>query len=362
MTCGTPFMGYHLYQCSGCNFTKACFHTCKSRFCSTCGKKATDNWIERHLNILPQTTYQHITFTFPSELQPLFWLNRHLINKIMPLPAQIITDYAKKLGVIPGIFVAMHSFGRDLKRNMHFHLSSTLSGLSLDKSTWIPRLRFNRKALAAIKQTWRNEIVSLLHDEFEASQLVLPRHLNDNNQLAFKQWLNLQNQKMWVVHFSKPADNHYRVVTYLGRYLKKPPIGETRIKNYDGASVSYAYFDHHSKKQHLMTLPVHDFIKRLISHIPDRYFRVVRYYNWLSNRTRGKLLLFVYQKLKQIVKKTDKLSWRELIIKSFGKDPLLCQVCKKNILTLVDRVYTHNIQQLINKHPKVADPNCYLTT
>jgi len=111
-----------------------------------------------------------------------------------------------------------------------------------------------------------------------------------------------------------------------------------------------------------MTLPVHDFIKRLISHIPDRYFRVVRYYNWLSNRTRGKLLLFVYQKLKQIVKKTDKLSWRELIIKSFGKDPLLCQVCKKTILTLVDQVYTHNIQQLISKHPKVADPNCYLTT
>ena len=182
------------------------------------------------MNILPQTTYQHITFTFPSELQPLFWLNRHLINKIMPLPAQIITDYAKKLGVIPGIFVALHTFGRDLKRNMHFHLSSTLSGLSLDESMWMPRLRFNRKALVAIKQTWRNEIVSLLHNEFEAGQLVLPPHLNDNNQLTFKPWLNLQNQKMWVVHFSKPADNHYRVVTYLGRYLKKPPIGETRIK------------------------------------------------------------------------------------------------------------------------------------
>ncbi len=162
MACGTPFMGSHLYQCPDCDFTKVCFHTCKSRFCPTCGKKATDNWIERHLNIFPQITYQHITFTFPKELQPLFWLNRHLINKIMPLPAQIISGYAKKLGAIPGIFVALHTFGRDLKRNMHFHLSTTLSGLSLDESTWMPCLRFNRKALASIKQTWRNNIISLL--------------------------------------------------------------------------------------------------------------------------------------------------------------------------------------------------------
>ncbi len=181
MACGTPFMGYHLYQCADCAFTKACFHTCKSRFCSACGKKATDNWIERHLNILPQTTYQHVTFTFPRELQPLFWLNRHLINKIMPLPAQIITTYAKKLGVIPGIFVALHTFGRDLKRNMHFHLSTTLSGLSLDQSTWMPKFRFNRKALAAIKQIWRNEIITLLRNEFKAGQLLLPKERARNN-------------------------------------------------------------------------------------------------------------------------------------------------------------------------------------
>lgn len=244
---------------------------------------------------------------------------------------------------------------------MHFHLSTTLSGLSLDESTWIPRVRFNRKDLAAIKQSWRNEIISLLLNELKAGQLILPKHFNDN-QLNCKHWLNEQKQKKWVVHFSKPADNYYRVVTYLGRYLKKPPIGETRIKNYDGTSVTYAYFDHHSKTQHFMTLPVHDFIKRLISHIPDKYFRVVRYYNWLSNRTRGKLLPLVYQKLKQIVKKIAKLSWRELLIKSFGTDPLLCQKCKKSFLVLIDRVYTHNIKQLMNKHQKVADPSCYLTT
>jgi len=176
MACGTPFMGYHLYQCPECPCIKVCFYTCKSRFCSSCGKKATDHWIDKHLRILPQTTYQHITFTFPKELQTLFWLNRHLINKMMPIPAQIITAYAKKLGATPGIFVALHTFGRDLKRNMHFHLSTTLSGLSLDKLTWIPRLHFNRKALARIKQSWRNPIILLLHNELSAGNLALPNN------------------------------------------------------------------------------------------------------------------------------------------------------------------------------------------
>jgi len=363
MACGSAFLGYRVYQCPDCDFTKACFLTCKSRFCASCGKKATENWIKKHLSILPQTTYQHITFTFPQELQALFWLNRHLINKIMPIPAEIITDYAAKLGAIPGIFVALHTFGRDLKRNMHFHLSTTLSGLSLDKQQWIPRLRFNRKALASIKLAWRNHIIALLRNELKAGNLVLPDNFGDQkNPRAFCHWLSAQTHKIWVVHFSKSSDNHYRIVIYLGRYLKRPPIGETRIKHFDGNFVTFSYFDHHSKSEHLMTLPVFDFIKRLITHIPDRYFRVVRYYNWLSNRTRSKYLPFIYQQLKQIVKNTVPLSWRELIIKTFGTDPLLCQRCKQAILILVDCVYTHRIKRLISKHQLVSNPDSYLTT
>ena len=116
--CGTKAMGFHVYECTDCQHIKKVFHTCKSRFCSSCGKKATEAWISKHLTILPQTTYQYITFTLPKELQSLFWLNRHIINDIMRMPAQIITKLAKSLGVIPEIFVAIHTFGRDLKPNM----------------------------------------------------------------------------------------------------------------------------------------------------------------------------------------------------------------------------------------------------
>lgn len=37
ISCGTSALGYSLYQCLDCNEFKFSFHTCKSRFCPSCG-------------------------------------------------------------------------------------------------------------------------------------------------------------------------------------------------------------------------------------------------------------------------------------------------------------------------------------
>ena len=37
----------------------------------------------------------------------------------------------------------------------------------------------------------------------------------------------------WYVHLQKPSDNHKRNIEYLGRYIKKLPISEARIDEYD---------------------------------------------------------------------------------------------------------------------------------
>jgi len=96
---------------------------------------------------------------------------------------------------------------------------------------------------------------------------------------------------------------------------------------------------------------------RLIAHIPDRYFRMVRYYNWLSTRTRNQHLPFIYQSLNQIVqivKKLQELSWRELFIKNLGKDPLACKCCKNSIMLLIDFQFADTLSQLMSKHKMLA--------
>lgn len=362
LVCRTAFLGYQLYVCNACDRLKAVYHTCKSRFCSSCGKKATDNWIAKHLKLLPRTRYQHVTFTLPKELQPILWLNRYLINALMPLPARILTEHARRVGVIPGIFAALHTSGRDLKRNIHFHLSTTLSGLSPSSGKWIPYMRFNRRMLATIKTQWRDEVLTILQQAYENGQLILPRDFNHNEFTpcsSFTNWLNQNATKPWVVHFSKPTNNHKHIVEYLGKYLKKPIIGETRIKAYNGTTVTYDYYDHHEDKTVTLTMPVFDFIKRVITHIPDKYFKMVRYYNWLSTRTRNQYLPMIYEKLQQVVEKVRSLSWRDLFIRNFGKDPLQCPCEKKGRFVLQDAFYAYSTKQLLLMHHIVTNPKNY---
>ena len=82
LSCKNKIRGYKKYKCSNdkCGSIKIMPHTCKSKLCSSCGKKATAIWIAKQNNILPNTQWQHITFTMPSELWDLFWLNRDLLN------------------------------------------------------------------------------------------------------------------------------------------------------------------------------------------------------------------------------------------------------------------------------------------
>ena len=94
LVCRTFFLGYHLFVCPTCSRSMKVPHSCKSRFCPSCGKKATDIWIKNSLNTLPKTTWQHITFTMPAELRVFFWLNRYLMNLIPLIAATIIKDWA----------------------------------------------------------------------------------------------------------------------------------------------------------------------------------------------------------------------------------------------------------------------------
>lgn len=330
LACRTKLLGFASFICTQCLFVKKIFFSCKSRFCSSCGKKATDQWIKTNFDVLPDTKWQHITFTMPDKLWDFFWLNRHLLNHVSPIAAGIIQELAAKKKAIPGIFSALHTFKRDLGHNVHLHLSTTCGGLSVDKKHWI-KLFFHEKP---IKTMWRYRIITLFREEYKAGNLKLPPHLKHiKNYKTFNSWLNAIYQKKWYVFLQKSSYDHKRNIEYLGKYLKRPPLGETRIKAYDGTTVTYTYLDYYHNTTETISLPVLDFIGRLVAHIPDTNFRVIRYYGWLSNRTRGKLLPLVFKLLHKIPKKiAPTIKWRELFIKTFGLDPLLCPSCHCELL------------------------------
>lgn len=323
ISCGTKYLGFKRYSCPTCNQGKSVTFSCKGRFCSRCGKKQTDQWVSKATNVLPKTRWQHITFTMPDSLWPIFWLNRNLFGLISGIAAGIIKEIATKKNLVVGIFTALHTFGRDLKRNVHIHLSVTCGGIN-SKGNW-QKLFFPAEP---IKKMWRHRVLELFRFQYTSSNLKLPSaYQNAEN---FNNWMSGLYEISWYVYLQKPSDDHKRNIEYLGRYIKRPPISETRIEEYNGKLVTFKFLDHYNNTIDRITMPVMQFIASLIMHIPDRYFRMIRYYGFLSNRTRGAQLPIVYKAINQILhKKTKIISWRLMIWLNFKRDPLSCHNCNK---------------------------------
>src|SRR5208283_461899 len=153
-----------------CHHKKLIPFTCKCKACSSCGKKATEIWINKQNQILPNTSWQHITLTMPCELWDFFWYNRWLLNPVASIPAKCLLNFAKKKGILLGIFIAIHTFGRDLKRNVHFHISTTSGGLSEDLTKW-KNISFHQITLMKM---WRYQIIKLFRKAYKQNKLIIP--------------------------------------------------------------------------------------------------------------------------------------------------------------------------------------------
>jgi len=114
--------------------------------------------METNFEELPHTTWQHITFTLPSVYWDFFWYNRYLMGLLPKIAAEIIMEIAAKNGAKVGIYLGIHTWGRDLKRNYHIHLSTTCCGLSKDNKRWIKGIYLYHQT---VKDMWRYRITAL---------------------------------------------------------------------------------------------------------------------------------------------------------------------------------------------------------
>ncbi len=65
----TQKLSYHKFACPNHPEKFIVFpHSCKSRFCNTCGKILTDKWIAKVEKNFPQSSFRHIYFTIPDYL------------------------------------------------------------------------------------------------------------------------------------------------------------------------------------------------------------------------------------------------------------------------------------------------------
>ena len=86
--CGTIALGAEIYASE--TESKLVFHTCKSRFCTSCGQRATEEWHRDLETTLPDIPYIGITLTIPMEFRAILQQNRPVLQGVPAMGALII--------------------------------------------------------------------------------------------------------------------------------------------------------------------------------------------------------------------------------------------------------------------------------
>lgn len=325
-------LGYSEYTCPDCGESKKVYHTCKSRFCNSCGKAYADKWSEESLNSMLDVSYKHLFFTIPEELRIWFLYNPKLMPEILFTAIRTsLLKYGKERDFIPGMIMALHTFGSALKHNPHVHIIITAGGLSLDNTKWIPQLVIPHQV---IKPMYQYNFLKQMSAKFKKGELKIPIKYNHiKTAETFESYLTQFHRKKWYVGLGESLKDPSSKVSYIARYTRRPVVAESKLKNFDGKTVTIVYIDKTTKQKAEKTFTVEEFIKSLVTHIPEQNFKIIRNAGIFSNRTKGEKLPAARIALGQ-PKPTmhDKLTYRKMYYQAFGIDPLLCPKCKKEML------------------------------
>lgn len=334
--CGDPSFGGAMYGCPDCGKLKFVPFRCHSRFCTTCGNLYAMHRTTSMSFKLVNVTHRHCVFTIDSQLREFFLEDRSLLNCLFDAVRSVVSHMFfkqnKSMNFTPGFIMVLHTFGRDLKWNPHIHCLISEGGYS-DNGFWRNMNHFNYTYLRnAFRTALLNELESKLGPSFKKVK-----------SLCYK-----EHKEGFYVYAKPNKCDPNTVVKYIGRYLGRPVIATSRIDNYDGDYVTFHYNRHEDNKYVEETLPVMDFIQRLIQHIPEKHFKMIRY-GGLYARHREidkKLHRAVSREKHQIYRSFNQ--WRTSILSSFGYDPLKCE-CGATMLFL----------ELYFKHKRISLEEMY---
>jgi hypothetical protein len=320
--------GFSLYQCPKCHRFKRVPFTCKSRFCNTCGSKYSKDRALKMTSTMIDCPHRHVVFTIPEELRKYFAFDRDLLNILFEAASDTIVyrfnSRSKSEKYIPGMISVLHTFGRDMKWNPHIHMILCEEAIG-NSNKW---RKFNHINYEGLRRSWQFCVLKLMS-----------QRIKDAN---FKKLVDelYKNHKSGFYVNSPPVKNFsVGVVNYIVRYTGRPVIAQSRITDYDGDSVTFTYTPHGSDELVSETVPVFDFIKKLIIHIPEQHFKMIRYYGFYNDKSAKheqylkrakKLEHFRFVNLLEIHK-----SWRKRIRFYFNYDPLLCIHCR-SLMILVE--------------------------
>lgn len=273
--CRTEELGGQVYLCEACGKHHYEYHSCFNRSCPKCHGARTEAWLgERESEILG-VPYFHLVFTLPHELHELTRSHQaEVYGILMQAAAQSLLKLARDpryVGGLLGILSVLHTWSRTLDYHPHVHCLVPAGGID-DDQRWIPARQSYLVPVRALSVIFRGMFRDLLRERLP--QVNVPG----------RAW-----KKSWNVYCKPAIQGAHAVLSYLGRYVHRVAIANSRITNISNAQVSFKYQDSSSSRWHNMTLDAQEFMRRFLQHVLPKGFHKVRYYGFWAPPCRDTL-------------------------------------------------------------------------
>lgn len=268
-TCRTAATRTLMYRCAECGERHFAASSCGNRHCPVCqGRKALE-WVHGQMEKLLPCTYFFATFTLPSELRTTARSHQAEVYGAMMKSA---ADSLKTLEADPrfagcrvaGFTAVMHTWGRKLQYHPHVHVIIPGGGLSADRSRWIAASDTFLVHVRALSAAFRGRMQTALQRAGLSAEVPPAVWRRD-----------------WVVDCRAAGDGR-AVLRYLGAYVCRVAVSDSRIADYDGHTVTVRYRKVGSSRWRHVSFTPFEFIRRFLQHVLPSGFTKVRHYGFLS--------------------------------------------------------------------------------
>jgi hypothetical protein len=350
--CRTAYLGGHLERCTHCGVERIQYHSCRNRHCPKCQHMPRERWLaQRKEEILP-TTYFHVVFTLPHELNPIILNNKTImLNILFKAVSQTLLDFGKnKLSAKLGFMAILHTW--DQRLNAHFHLHCLVAGgaVSSDWTRWIPchSYLFNEQALSVV---FRGKFME------QMTRTIITRKLPFAG--SYQQLKDKLYDKHWVVSVREPIKRPEHVLEYLARYTHRVAIANSRLIELKDGNLTFRFKDRKTNQVKYKTIKAVDFIRRFLLHSLPRGFVRIRHYGFLANRNRKNNLAKIARLFRVSLQTKQRASLKHMMLQLTGVDITLCPCCQKGKM----RVITQLPPQYRSRHSTnlIRPPNHHLT-
>jgi predicted RNA-binding Zn-ribbon protein involved in translation (DUF1610 family) len=267
--CRTPALGGRLHLCRSCGAEHPVYHSCRKRGCPNCQALAQERWIAARTERILPVRHFHVVFTLPSELRRLArGQPTDLYNAFFRIVGEILGELGRTwYGADLGWTLVLHTWKRDLGRHPHIHALVTAGGLSLDGGCFrqVPgKYLFPGEVMGRLL---RGKMLDALRDLFAAGDFP------ELDEATFAALLaGLARHRSWVVHAEPPFRDATHLLGYLGRYVHRIAISDSRLKAVTPERVTFTTRHSKTASMHPVT-----FLHRFVQHVLPKGFHKVRH-------------------------------------------------------------------------------------